>query len=89
VSSAELYTYSLVWLIVAVLAVLAGAQRRLQPEYKAGMVALLVVIATIFIVDMSDLDGLLRVASFMGLGLTLLGLSYLYKRLTRELTETS
>ncbi len=89
VSSGELYTYSLVWLIVAVLTVLAGAQRRLQPVYKAGMVVLLVVIAKIFIVDMSDLDGLLRVASFMGLGLTLLGLSYLYKRLTAELTETS
>lgn len=87
-SSGELYTYSLVWLVVAVLAVLAGTRHRVEPLYKAGMAVLLVVIAKIFIVDMSDLDGLLRVASFMGLGLTLLGLSYLYKRLSEDLTET-
>ncbi len=81
-SSAELYTYSLVWLIVSVLVVLVGARRGLQSAYKAGMVVLLLVIAKIFTVDMSDLDGLLRVASFMGLGLTLLGMSYLHKHLT-------
>jgi len=33
---------------------------------------------------MSDLDGLLRVASFMGLGLSLLGLSYLHQSIQRS-----
>jgi len=31
---------------------------------------------------MADLEGLLRVASFMGLGLSLLGLAYLRSKLT-------
>ena len=37
----------------------------------------------IFLVDMSDLTGLLRVASFMGLGLALLGVAYLYQRILK------
>jgi uncharacterized membrane protein len=32
--------------------------------------------------EMADLEGLLRVASFMGLGLSLLGLAYLRSKLT-------
>lgn len=86
-SSGELYTYSLVWLLISVAAVLLGAARRLEPLYRAGMLLLLAVIAKIFMVDMSDLDGLLRVASFMGLGLTLLGLSFLHKRLNTGARE--
>ena len=46
------------------------------------MALLLVVIAKIFIIDMADLEGLLRVASFMGLGLSLLGLAYLHQKIT-------
>lgn len=86
-SSGELYTYSLVWLLLSVAAVLLGAARRREPLYRAGMLILLAVIAKIFLVDMSDLDGLLRVASFMGLGLTLLGLSFLHKRLNTGARE--
>ena len=41
---------------------------------------LALVIAKIFIVDMADLVGLMRVASFLGLGLSLLGLAFLHQR---------
>jgi uncharacterized membrane protein len=41
---------------------------------------MMIVIAKTFLFDMADLEGLLRVASFMGLGLSLLGLAYLYQR---------
>ena len=67
---------------------LLGAARRREPLYRAGMLILLAVIAKIFPVDMSDLDGLLRVASFMGRGLTLLGLSFLHRRLQTGAQET-
>ncbi len=81
-SSGELYTYSLVWLLIAIGAVVQAARKNSAALYKAGMGMLLAVIAKIFVVDMSDLAGLLRVASFMGLGLALLGLSYLHRRLS-------
>jgi uncharacterized membrane protein len=45
------------------------------------MALLLVVVAKLFLIDMSDLTGLWRVASFMGLGLGLLALAWLHQRL--------
>lgn len=79
-SSGELYTYSVVWLILAVLTMLGGAARYGNKVYRIGVGLLCVVIAKIFLADMADLEGLWRVASFMGLGLCLLGLAYLYQR---------
>ncbi|MES2627115.1 MAG: DUF2339 domain-containing protein [Pseudomonadota bacterium] len=78
---AELYTYSAVWLLVAIVAILSGARRTNKQWYQAGLGLLLLVVLKLFLVDMSDLQGLLRVASFLGMGLGLLGIAYLHKRL--------
>lgn len=76
----ELYTYTIVWLLFAVMALLAGSIRLGKSVYQGGMALMMLVVAKIFLVDMADLEGLLRVTSFMGLGLCLLGLAYLYQR---------
>ena len=76
----ELYTYSAVWLLLAMGALVAGGVWRRRRLYRAVMVLLALVIAKIFLVDMDDLEGLLRVASFMGLGVALLGLAWLHRR---------
>ncbi len=80
-SAGELYTYSVVWLLMAVAAMLLGGMRQWQNLYRGGLVMLSVVILKIFLVDLSDLDGLFRVASFMGLGLALVGISFLHQKL--------
>ncbi len=85
-SDGELYTYSAVWLVMAVAAILGGTWRFGPQVYKAGMILLALVIAKLFLVDMSDLQGLLRVASFLGLGLCLLGISYLHQKLKAQTT---
>ena len=87
-SSGELYTYSLAWLLIAIAVVVQSARQNSSVMYKAGMGMLLAVIAKIFVVDLSDLAGLLRVASFMGLGLALLGLSYLHRHLSQNPSTT-
>lgn len=81
VSEGELYTYSAVWLGMAMAAVLSGSWRLGPGVYRAGMGLLAIVIAKLFFIDMAGLEGLFRVASFMGLGLCLLGLSFLHQRL--------
>ena len=81
--SGELYTYSAVWLAMAVAAVVAGIVWRSRHLNSGGQLLLALVIAKIFVVDMAGLEGLLRVASFMGLGLSLLGLAYLRSRLVK------
>ncbi|MET3999924.1 DUF2339 domain-containing protein [Marinobacterium sp. MBR-109] len=78
----ELYTYSAVWLLLASVALLGGSWLRSRTFYRSGMALLLVVVAKLFLIDMSDLTGLWRVASFMGLGLGLLALAWLHQRLT-------
>ncbi len=87
VGDAEIYTYSFVWLVIAVLALVIGARRQLKACYQAGMVALLVVVAKIFFVDMGELEGLYRVASFMGLGISLLGIAFLHKWFQQDAFE--
>lgn len=83
-SDGELYTYSIVWLGCAVVALLGGSWRWGQQCYRAGMGLLAVVIVKIFLIDMADLEGLWRVASFMGLGLALLGVAFLHQKIQRH-----
>ena len=49
----------------------------------AGLVLVLAVVAKVFLSDMSDLEGMYRVASFLGLGVSLVGIGWLYQRLLR------
>lgn len=80
-SQAELYTYSVVWLLIAAALVVYGQRLALRPLYQSGFVLLLVVILKAFLVDLAHLDGLYRAISFIGLGLSLVGLGWLFTRL--------
>ena len=83
-TNGELYTYSAAWLVMAVATMLTATHFGSRRGYQAGTGLLFVVIAKIFVFDMGDLEGLLRVASFMGLGLALLGLAWLYQRTSKS-----
>ncbi|WP_420414313.1 DUF2339 domain-containing protein [Roseibium sp.] len=77
----EQYVYSFVWLLIGVLCLLAGLkwnQLRLR-QASGGIIA--VVVFKVFLIDMSALEGVLRAMSFIGLGLTLIGIGYLYQRM--------
>ena len=76
----ELYTYSIVWLLFGVALLAVGAVRRVAALRHAGMALVCLVVAKVFLVDMAGLQGLLRVVSFLGLGVALMGLGYAYRR---------
>jgi uncharacterized membrane protein len=82
-SDAELYTYSAAWLVYAGVLLAVGFIRRQALLRYAGLAMLLIVSLKVFLVDMGDLTGLYRVASFLGLGLVLIGIGYLYQRFLR------
>lgn len=86
-SEGELYSYSVVGMLYAIAAILYSTKRDNTLIYKAGMALLGIVIAKIFLIDMAGLQGLWRVAAFMGLGLALLGLAWMYRK-TRRLPGT-
>lgn len=85
----ELYTYSVVWMVMAVGIMLAGTLRQARAAYRGGLVLLVLVIVKIFFVDMAGLTGLLRAMSFMGLGLSLLTLAFVHQYLGQRLGHSA
>jgi uncharacterized membrane protein len=77
----ELYTYSMVWLVIAILGSLISVKLQSKDVYRGSMLFLLLVVAKIFLIDTSGLSSLWRVAAFMGLGLALLGLAYFHQKM--------
>lgn len=86
IKDGELYSYSLSWLVLAVIAMLFGGWKQHQDAYRGGMLLLVVVIAKLFLIDLSDLTGLWRVLSFMGMGLCLIGLGWVHQVMLRRRT---
>lgn len=79
-TEAELYTYSVAWLICAAPALVLGLIRDRRMLRRVGLGLVLLTVAKLFVVDMADLDGLYRVISFLGLGFSLVGIGFLYQR---------
>lgn len=78
------YLYSLAWLLYALSLLFAGLWANISDIRKAGFVVLAVVVLKVFLLDMSNLEGLARALSFLGLGAALIGTGYLYQRLQKR-----
>ena len=77
---AESYAYSAVWLAFALALFVAGIKLGKQYVRYAGLGVMVLVVLKVFLWDMSSLEGLYRIASFIGLGLCLVGIGWLYQR---------
>ncbi|MEJ6476633.1 DUF2339 domain-containing protein [Pseudoalteromonas piscicida] len=77
----ELYTYSIVWLLLSTVSIFVAKHFNLQALLHAGFAGLAIVILKAFIVDMANLEGLLRALSFIGLGLGLVGIGWLFQKM--------
>jgi len=80
ISNAEIYTYSAVWLLMGIVLLFVGTLRDDKAMRMASLAVMIVSVGKVFLYDASELTGLLRVFSFLGLGLSLLGLSWFYTR---------
>ena len=80
-TDAEGYTYSAVWLAFGVVLLLAGILLRSQPARLASALVTTLTIVKVFLFDMRGLTGIYRALSFIGLGLVLMGIGWLYQRL--------
>ena len=79
-SDAELYTYSIVWVVLGIVLLVIGLIRQHVGLRYASLAIMVIAVLKVFLIDASKLTGLLRVVSFLGLGMSLLGLGYLYQR---------
>ncbi|MEM9602466.1 MAG: DUF2339 domain-containing protein [Pseudomonadota bacterium] len=73
----ELYSYTLAMMVIAVGLLTVAFLRRNARLRTVAMAAVGVTIGKVFLIDMADLTGLIRVLSFLGLGLALIGLTWL------------
>jgi uncharacterized membrane protein len=80
-SDAEDYTYSAVWLAFGVALLLAGIALKSHPARLASAAVVLLTIAKVFLHDLAGVQGIFRALSFIGLGLVLMGIGWLYQRL--------
>ena len=80
-TDAEQYAYSAVWLAFGVVLLLVGILLGSKPARLVSAAVVTLTIAKVFLVDMSDLQGVYRALSFIGLGLVLVGIGWLYQRL--------
>jgi len=80
VSDPENYTFSAVWLAFGVVLLVVGLLLDSKPARLASAAVVGLTVAKAFLIDMADLAGIWRALSFIGLGLVLVGIGYLYQR---------
>lgn len=80
-SDLESYTYSAVWLLFGLVLLITGVVFGKASLRYASLPVIVLTVAKVFLVDMSNLSGILRALSFIGLGLVLMGIGFLYQKL--------
>jgi len=80
-SDAEQYAYSAVWLVFGIVLLLAGIALKSQPARFASAAVVILTIAKVFLYDLAGVQGVYRALSLICLGLTLMGIGWLYQRL--------
>jgi uncharacterized membrane protein len=80
-SDAEQYTYSIAWLAFGVVLLTVGVLFNSQRARLASAAVIALTIMKAFLIDMSTLTGVYRALSFMGLGLVLVAIGWLYQRI--------
>jgi uncharacterized membrane protein len=81
-SDAQQYTYSAVWLAYGVVLLFIGFFLQSKPTRMASAAVITLTTLKVFLYDMAGLTGIWRALSFIGLGLVLIGIGYLYQRLS-------
>lgn len=75
---AEFYLYSLAGLILSAGLLLAGIRLPDKALRLTGLLLLTATMVKVFLVDADELEGVLRILSFLGLGIVLIGIGRLY-----------
>jgi uncharacterized membrane protein len=82
-SAAESYGYSLAGLLLSIALMFAGIRLPDKALRVAGLGLLTATICKVFLIDAAALEGLLRILSFLGLGVALIGIGKLYAAVLR------
>jgi uncharacterized membrane protein len=84
VSQLEDILRSIVGIALAIGYLLWGIRKNRHTWRIASLVLMLAAVAKVFLLDANGLEGLLRIASFVALGFSLIGIGWLYSRQLRR-----
>ena len=85
-SGNEMWAYSAIWLAFAIGLLAWGVRRGLASVRYASLGLLILTIGKVFLFDLSTTEGVWRAVSFIGLGVTLLGVALFYQRFVFRLS---
>jgi uncharacterized membrane protein len=77
----EQWSYSLALLLIGILLLGLGLVFNNRPARLVSAIYLVLAVLKVFIVDLANLEGVMRALSFIGLGLVLIGIGLVYQRL--------
>lgn len=77
----ETYSYSALWLLLGVMLLVVGVRAGSYVLRVASAALIAIAVLKVFLFDMSELEGVLRALSFIGLGAVLIGIGLFYQRL--------
>jgi uncharacterized membrane protein len=80
-SEAEWYAYSAVWLVLGLALLAYGLRRQSTTMRLASALFVFASVGKVFLFDLAGLQGILRAASFIGLGLALIAIGLVYQKL--------
>ena len=83
-SQEELWCYSVALLVVGLGLLAYGVLQRAPVARLAALATLAAAVLKVFLIDLSALEGLTRAFSFVGLGIALLVLGFVYQRLVAK-----
>ena len=79
---------SVVGIVLAIVFLLIGSRRNERVWRVGSLVLMIATVLKVFIFDTAGLEGLLRVASFVALGASLIGIGWFYSRQLRAAPQT-
>lgn len=83
-TSTETYLYSAGLLVLAIAWLARGIQTTNALLRIAGLLLLTLVTFKVFLIDAAQLEGILRILSFLGLGIALIGIGWIYGKVMRR-----
>jgi len=79
-SDQEFWSYSAVWLVYGIALLIIGGLARSQQARLIAAAIIVLTVAKVFLFDMSELTGIFRALSFIGLGAVLIGIGFVYQK---------
>ena len=84
VETSENYLYSVALIALALVWLTRGIMTSASLLRVTGLSLLALVTCKVFLIDAAALEGILRILSFLGLGIALIGIGWAYGRLMRQ-----